>query len=675
MEQTAYIYTIVLLIVQLVECADQPNQPPIQPIYYLIPTNESQQSQNQLQNIQVQPVVYYVAGPEPTPQAINYYGPLPTQPAPVQYYVPGPQAPQPVQVQYDGILQQQMQIDPVIQQLQYIQVPQPAPAILPQQMQQTFGPPQPIPIRQYDPYQQYLQVQEPINYGAQPVQQSQPQQIEYIQGPHPTPVALPQQQVHYGSVVPAQPTQQPYGPFQPQHQPQMPSGYQLPPQNQPIPIPPQNQPIPIPPQSQPISMQQFVQGPRPIHPQPTPIQTQPIVHPRPIHPQPTPIQTQPIVHPRPIHPQPTPIPVQPMQQKPPTQFRPPQPKIPVPSGPQQENLYLRGPQLPFPELREPFRPEINKGPGLLGPAPGPLRHPIYVTQGITSREQPIKIPHTKHQTERPTKSQPTKPEPSKPTKPSEPTEPSGTDKELQPERIPVEVGSDDETEEGAAGGGDDDDEGDEKVKPSEPVKKCEKITFMKRDNSGKLVEMTDDEYFIKWIVATKIKYVFKAKLEAVLCDEEVIFNQAPEKEYCKSMVYNIPYCAFIFGRSDGYVLVKYHKGSWKLKARGIPDYVELYTVDEGGNDVKLGDEAYYLKFTPSASFKFSLIPSVRLTKVVVKGETVWEKSCSDGFPISVSVTDRMNVLMFFNQYIRIYGPRRGKYRYLFTRPNLESTKH
>ncbi|XP_951761.1 Theileria-specific sub-telomeric protein, SVSP family, putative [Theileria annulata] len=614
MDFVTYIYIIVLLLLQSNECADKTTQ-------------------EQNQEGQYDPLTLEQYGPELEPQPILYYVPhYQFQPQPDQQHIPvyyGPDTYQPVQYQA-----QEQHTEPT-------SIPQP---------QQPYQPTPPQYYTGYGPPQQYYQHQpqpeqsQPYYPGPQyPVQQQYYQEPQYqpvpqyYPPPQPQEYQLPQQGIGYYG-----PQYQPqyYPGYQPQPYPQ--TGYQLQYQ-QPI-----SQPLPQGPPPHPQPQQPYYTGP------PTqPLQTQ--------GPGPTTIQPQPqaVQHPQPSQPSQV------------TQSR-------QPIGPQYQ-----------PRHTGPLRQPSNLRPGILGPAPGTLRFPPQLQK--KPRQQNIRTP-TQRPTQRPTQ-QPTKEPTQRPTKEpptQQTTEPSG----LQPETVPVEIGSDEDEEpleppKGPGDGdkppdkpeegededdGDEDDDDEEEKKPSKDVKICNTITFMKKNSEGKLVPMSEGDYTVISYSEYNIKYVFNAELEAVLCDEETIFTHLAGRDYCKSVIHKRHHGSFNFRRDDGFVLVKFKNGKWKFRARNNPDYVRLYALDNEGKEVELDEKSYYLKFTSSGSFKYEFLQNVRLTKFIIKDKVVWEKTITDNHPSAVAVTERFNAIIYFDTYTRVYGRRKGKYRFLFTRPNIKYIK-
>uniref|UniRef100_A0A3B0MMH3 Theileria-specific sub-telomeric protein, SVSP family, putative n=1 Tax=Theileria annulata TaxID=5874 RepID=A0A3B0MMH3_THEAN len=632
MDFVTYIYIIVLLLLQSNECADK--------------TTQEQNKEGQYD-----PVTLEQYGPESEPQPILYYVPhYQFQPQPDQQLIPVYYGPQ-YQPQYP--YQQPSQLyQPQEQQIEPTPIPQP---------QQPY---QPTPPQYYTGYQ----TQQPVPYQEPPP----PEQLQpYYPGPQ-----YPVQQQYYPGPQ-YQPVPQYYPPPQPQEYqlPQQGIGYHGP-QYQPVPqYYPGYQPQP---QQYPQSEPQYV-GLQPIQPQIQQPQgpTQPTHQPQPYYTGPP---TQPTPQPQPYY---TGPPTQPTPQYGPQPYQPIQHPLPQPRQ-------TRGPQSQ-PRPTAPLRQPSNLRPSILGPGPGPFRYPPQLLQNL--RHQHIGTPRqpTKQPIQQPIQftEEPTQ-QPTQHTAQTQATqEPTG----LHPETIPVEIGSDDDEEppkppkgpgdgdqppdkadEGEDEDEDDEDEDEEEKKPSKDVKICNTITFMKKNSEGNLVPMSEGDYTVISYSEYNIKYVFNAELEAVLCDQETIFTHLAGRDYCKSVIHKRHHGSFNFRRDDGFVLVKFKNGKWKFRARNNPDYVRLYALDNEGKEIELDEKSYYLKFTSSGSFKYEFLQNVRLTKFIIKDKVVWEKTITDDHPSAVAVTERFNAIIYFDTYTRVYGRRKGRYRFLFTRPNIKYIK-
>ncbi|EAN31365.1 SVSP family protein [Theileria parva strain Muguga] len=548
------------------------------------------QKQPEPSEMVTQPVEY--SDPNQHAQPVQYYN---TQP--VQLYDTQP-------TQQDGIPQQPIPVDPLqpqhyYQQVQYVPGPEPGFVVVTQEIDPTFIPSQPIPIQHYDPYQHYIPVQHTY-YGPQPYQPVT-QYTQYVDQPQPYPQNIP------------------YGPQQ------------------------QFYPVYFP-ESLPMSQQQYYPEYQQSQLQPFQQQTE--------HEQSEKRKTfdkktkskgydsskfskkpekrkskTPVSKPSELRGQPL--------YKPPTQA--------YPTSTQQLDL---GPR---------FRPPTNLRPLISGPAQDKPSYPQYT---LYRREQ-TKLPQSKTPTQ-PTHEHKSPAETSKPPetkgaeglksetvpvqlgsddegklvdqlselqlagdkpkdKPAQPTEPSGSDQQLQPEHIPVEVGSDDEEPEEGAAGGEDGDEDKKEKKPEETKKpkKCKSIIFMKKDEQGILVPMIEiKDYMCLHYGFAKTKYNIFADLEQVVCDGEVIYFHIPEKDYVRKLTYNRKENAFIMERVDMFVLIKRVNGKWSYSGRRHINYIKMYTQDALGNEVEMTKEQYYVEMSPAGSIKYTFVPGVKCKKLL-----------------------------------------------------------
>ncbi|XP_952693.1 Theileria-specific sub-telomeric protein, SVSP family, putative [Theileria annulata] len=260
----------------------------------------------------------------------------------------------------------------------------------------------------------------------------------------------------------------------------------------------------------------------------------------------------------------------------------------------------------------------------------------------------------------------------------EPTQLTTEPAELEPETIPVEIGSDDEEpQEEPSGPGDGDQppkgpeegaEGDDEEEEDEDVKRCNTITLLKMNEEGELVEMImKEDYKITWIDHNITKYKLYVEVELILCDDEVLFSHYYGKNYPLSMLHNRTTNTFVLDLYNVFMLVKNYKGKWIKRTRHVLNYVKLYTKDYYGNDVLITKKHFYLDLTEKCSFKYSLKTGARCCKVMVRDLLAWEKDPEEEFPLSISITRLMNVMVKFKNYIVVYGKRGGKYKLVYSK--------
>ncbi|EAN33250.1 SVSP family protein [Theileria parva strain Muguga] len=265
---------------------------------------------------------------------------------------------------------------------------------------------------------------------------------------------------------------------------------------------------------------------------------------------------------------------------------------------------------------------------------------------------------------------------------SQPTEPSGTDQHLQPEHIPVEVGSDDEeTEEGAvggAGGGDEDEEdfGKEKKKEkdlegkkSKDIKKCESIEFLKKNAREEFVKMDIFDYDIDFNDSNVIMYRFWLSPSEVRCDGKTVWKRINKNYRPKSMTYNKRYNTFSIRFKNVFLLETLVGDIWEGCVFKYPNYARLYAQDSEGNLVLLTEADYYLDVTPKGHYKFD-VDGLKCVRVEFKIEgVVWEKKPGDKYPVIICLTERSGIIMYFEGETFIYGRRGGKFKLLTCRKN------
>uniref|UniRef100_A0A3B0MS82 Theileria-specific sub-telomeric protein, SVSP family, putative n=1 Tax=Theileria annulata TaxID=5874 RepID=A0A3B0MS82_THEAN len=664
-----------------------------------------------------EPIVYYLVQPHPTIQQPTHsgYEPQPQQPQHPQPYtaqqypgyqpIPVQQPIPPPQLEHYGTGYGPIPIQQPIPPPQppvTIPIPHPYEQYYPEQ-QQLYQPPQgyqPQPTPQYGPYGPY-QTQPPQGTGYYGTQQPIPIQQPYqpYQEPQiPIPIPYPQIHIPEQHIQPQPQIQQSYGP---QHQ-------QHPPIHQPYgPIP---QPIPIP-ILQPIPRQQIpYQHPPPI---PQPIPQIPQHQQIPIHTPPqSPHQGYPIPY-QPIQPPPEqgyqhPIPI-PRQPIPPirlTTYGPPRfrPQVPI-------RLTTYGPPrfrprgIPGPIIQRPtYMPtteSINYGPTQQTipteePSQEDSKESTEPSQTMEPSEtQDSSVPTTHEPTDEPRQAEEPTKEPSAETSTQANTQTQDTTVPaagLQPETIPVEIESDEDEEppKPPSGPGDGDqppdkpgeggEEGDgeepeeeeeEDKKPPEIIRTCKTITFMKLNEEGKLAEMIlEKDYREIWFSQFNTKYLMLCRLELLLCDGEIVYTQKSSRSDCRLVIYNRNAHTFIFTGDTGFILFKRINNRWNVdKARKFPEDVNIYTIDNDGNEIELGKDSYEIDITAFGSFKYRLNQGVRCTKIIYKNRLVWEKTDESDYPSSFCLTTRNNVMVFTGQYIAIYGKKGSKYRHLYTKLN------
>ncbi|EAN30709.1 putative integral membrane protein [Theileria parva strain Muguga] len=277
--------------------------------------------------------------------------------------------------------------------------------------------------------------------------------------------------------------------------------------------------------------------------------------------------------------------------------------------------------------------------------------------------------------------------PSQPSEPTEsqtqpqtsdkPTEPSGTDQQLQPEHIQVEVGSDDEEpEEGAVGGagGGDEEEKDgkrrkkrvEKLSTFLPeVRKCDKITFMKKTDTEGLIKMIWKDFYVSGCGLNITKYSFIADLEQLICDDEVIYERKPGKPYYRSVCYNNQLGSFVFESKGGLLLLRYTKGKWKPNKYKHRCPFKLFTTSDGdGNSVELTHDDYCVDVGTNGTIRYRFCNSIKCTKVMLGEELVWEKGVNEEHPLGLCTSYNGKVVLYFDGYNTIFGKRYKKYAVL-----------
>ncbi|EAN33238.1 SVSP family protein [Theileria parva strain Muguga] len=251
--------------------------------------------------------------------------------------------------------------------------------------------------------------------------------------------------------------------------------------------------------------------------------------------------------------------------------------------------------------------------------------------------------------------------------PQAPTEPPYKTEESEK---PEEEGAEEGAVGGAAGGGDDDDEGDEKVKPSEPVKICEKITFMKKTPEGVLSEMIDEDYILVLQSENIKKFKLKVPLEVLMCEEEIVYVQKSDHPQCTLLTHNKKELCFILNCDDHFILLKRGKNNWKVKKHQIPEGVIFYTTTAQGIEVQMSSQHYYIDLTASGSIKFTFLSGIPCTKVTDRGEVVWDMNNFLEKPYQICYSSRRRIVFYFTTSIIILGKKGGQYKILRIYDNL-----
>uniref|UniRef100_A0A3B0N7D4 Theileria-specific sub-telomeric protein, SVSP family, putative n=1 Tax=Theileria annulata TaxID=5874 RepID=A0A3B0N7D4_THEAN len=193
-----------------------------------------------------------------------------------------------------------------------------------------------------------------------------------------------------------------------------------------------------------------------------------------------------------------------------------------------------------------------------------------------------------------------------------------------------------------------------------PVKECKKINLFKRDSCGHFVSMVwpgefekiEDRYIIKWKNFNH--------LEAVRCDDSLVWKRGPSEPRPVSLAYHKTDCCFIFGYESEFVLIKWIKVKWSKKARKLPEYIKFYTIDSEGNDVELTPNDYTVEVNIKKNIRYKL-NDCKCNKIIVRNMVVWENKYDNNYPTSVMYILSTNVLIFFNNVILSFGKRHGKY--------------
>ncbi|XP_954715.1 uncharacterized protein TA17346, partial [Theileria annulata] len=350
----------------------------------------------------------------------------------------------------------------------------------------------------------------------------------------------------------------------------------------------------------------------------------------------------------------------------------------------------------------PLRQPSNLGPGILGPAPGPLRDPSVLLQNLShkhirpstphsekseqqTKEPPTEVP-TKTTKEATTQTQPTK-EPQQTTQHTQQTsEPSG----LEPETIPVEIGSDEDeeppeppkepTEPSGPGDGDqppdkpeeDEDEDGDEGEPEEPedeeppkdVKRCNIITLMKMNEEGDLVPMTEGDYEIVRDNEDAVKYTFTSTLEELHCDGEIVYKHISRNRRTSSLIYNRVRHHFLLKNDLGMYVCNYRKGVWSVFNHKFLNTIYIFTKDSEGNDMFLNSEHYTNDIGDKGSFKYIFKDGVKCTKIMYRNQLVWEKTdYTDNYPIYFYINLKYHFYILFSDHIYKYSKRGTEYHH------------
>ncbi|EAN30713.1 SVSP family protein [Theileria parva strain Muguga] len=537
---------------------------------------------------------------------------------------------------------------------------------------------QPQPYGQYQPYEIQIQTQEPIPYYVPPQQPGQyyippvtqptqqpsyqnyypgypPHQPSYQHQHYEPPVTQPAQQQQY--YQPSQPTQtqpqlpQPqyeyYEPSHPSHTTQPQHQYYEPPQTyqpqqyyQPTTAPP---PQPQLPQQQyeyyqPTTAPQTSQPEQQHYYEPTTTQTQqPEQYYDPSHP------TQQQHYYEPPHTQTEVI-----------QSEPQSPQTQSETVEDDDNFYVT--EHDQPQHYVPPHTQVTKA-----KQPTGTQAEVIQVQQIDDEEKEKKrqqraklLEKLKRKIQRPDKTKPSKQQTAQPRKRKRPQTTSGDQgEEEEDEEEPIEIQS------------------------IVPIRKSSVIKLFKKDSSENLVEMTDKDYVITFDDSHKRKYKFKAYLEQIECNNEVIYvHTSGTPPYCFSLTHSKKTHIIIITKSQGFTLVRKVNGEWTRTDANIPDYVKFYKRDSGGNEVLITNNEYNIDFTSLRSFRYTFLPGTRCHKVQVKGVIAWKKTeDDDNFPEIIYVTPKFGVILKFKKYTKVFEKRGNTYQYLRTNKNLIKAKY
>ncbi|EAN30710.1 putative integral membrane protein [Theileria parva strain Muguga] len=407
----------------------------------------------------------------------------------------------------------------------------------------------------------------------------------------------------------------------------------------------ESQPIPIHPQ--PILQPQTLT--QPVNYYGPPPQPQPIIQPQPlpIHPQPLPIHpihlTQPVVqqigqypHYYPIQ-QSIPRPIVPPYHP----YGPPQ-SVPIPVG--QIRLPVPTIQHP-PSILLPILPRIATSPGFRPMGLGQLQpnviHPGPLTQFPT--------PHGL--------------QPGAFIQPVGPVVPQVEDQQTVQQTIEsVQPDQSDQPSHDSIGhvaeGGLDKD------------KECKEIKLMKMDPKGNLVTIEYPEYRILWKDENTTKMTVNCFLEEIHCDDKCIWKHKEGKPRPKKITHNIKDNTITIICRGVCILVKNVSGTWEEIERRLPKKITFYTTDEQGNLDKLPEYYHKVDVSSSGSIKYILGPSSRCSRIDWEDKKLWERADDETYPQVVCFDLSMNLIIYFDTFVRVYGNKRGRYRQIFTKKNV-----
>nr|ADD12133.1 SVSP1 [Theileria annulata] len=324
---------------------------------------------------------------------------------------------------------------------------------------------------------------------------------------------------------------------------------------------------------------------------------------------------------------------------------------------------------------------LSLQPGLLSNPPKKIKKPKYRPPKQTKPsglnltvEIQINVTKPTQQTQptQPPTQQPSKEQTKEPTKTTQPTtEPAG----LKPETIPVEIGSDedeeppeppqgpgdgDQPEEDESGDGEDGEEKDDDQ--TQRIPSIDAIVFYKKDIKGNLVLMGKEDYSVSLSTRNILRYEFFEKLRKIMYLDEVVYEDFGKKRYIKVLTYNKYFKTFTGIRKDGYFIMKKIKKKWIFYTRKIPNFVHFFTKDHQGNDLELTKESYKIELSAMGSVKFIFHPNVKCFKVLTKTQLIWEKGDDGDYPTTICVTDRQNIIVYFDHSSIVFGKTRGKYK-------------
>ncbi|XP_953546.1 Theileria-specific sub-telomeric protein, SVSP family member, putative [Theileria annulata] len=315
------------------------------------------------------------------------------------------------------------------------------------------------------------------------------------------------------------------------------------------------------------------------------------------------------------------------------------------------------------------------------------------THEPTHTEEPRQPEPTQEPTEEPTQT-------TQHTTQIEPIKPTSEPEQLEPETIPVEIGSDEDEEHGGeeppkeptespsgpgdadqppdksdepGGAGGDEDEEDQPEEPEEEkeppkdLKKCKEVKFMKMNEEGNLIPMSEGDYEIKYENFYVTKYEFLANLEEIHCDGKPIFIHKHSSPYTKLITHNICDDSFILLIGDNFVTLSLGKKNWSSLTYQIPNFIKLYKHDSEGNLVEMNREEYIIDFKLKHSFKYIMRKNISCIKVQVANIVAWEKTKNDTDLCGFSISSLNSVVLRFHKYTRVVNKKNGTYKTSFTK--------